>query len=97
MDEVEIDVFQSPRLVLRLRLSEGVVFLVVVVPELGNDEDLFAFHNAFFDGSLYASAGFALVLVVICAVKEAVADLDGLCCGQICTLQGICRLTQRTL
>jgi hypothetical protein len=55
-----------------------VVFLVVVVPELGDDEDVFALDEAFFDGALDALACFALVLIVVCAVEEAITDLDGL-------------------
>ena len=54
------------------------VFLVVVVPELGDDKDFFALYEAFFDRTLDALACFALVLVVVCAVEEAVADFDGL-------------------
>lgn len=54
------------------------VLLVVVVPELGDDEDVFTLDETFFDGTLDALACFAIVLVVVCAVKEAVADLDGL-------------------
>lgn len=54
------------------------VFLVVVVPEFGDDEDFFALDEAFVDGALDALAGLALVLVVVGAVEEAVADLDGL-------------------
>lgn len=78
MDEVKIDVSQPPRLILGFRLSKGVVFLVVVVPELGDNENFFTLDQAFSDGALDALAGFVLVLVVIGAVKEAVADFDGL-------------------
>jgi len=54
------------------------VFLVVVVPEFGDDKDFFALDEAFFDGALDALAGFVFVLVVVGAVEEAVADFDGL-------------------
>ena len=59
-------------------MSESMVFLVVVVPEFGDDEDLFTLDQAFFDCALDALAGFAFVLVVVGAIEEAVADFDGL-------------------
>ena len=52
------------------------VFLVVVVPQLGDDEDLLTLDEAFFDRALDALACFVLVLIVVCAVEEAVADFD---------------------
>lgn len=76
MNEVQINVSQTPSVVLSFRLGESMVFLVVVVPELGDDENLLTLDKAFFDGALDALACFALVLVIICAVEEAVADFD---------------------
>ena len=73
VNEVQIDVTQSPCFVLRFCLSKCVILLVIVVPELRNDEDLFTLHEAFFDGSLDALACFMLVLVIICSVEQAVA------------------------
>jgi hypothetical protein len=78
VNEIQINVSQTPDLVLGFRLGEGMVFLVVVVPELGDYEDFFTLDEAFLDGALDALAGFALVLIVVCAVEEAVADFDGL-------------------
>lgn len=78
VDEVEINVSKTPGLVLSFGLSESMVFLVIVVPELGDDKDLFTLDEAFVDGTLDALACFALVLVVVCAIEEAVADFDGL-------------------
>lgn len=78
MDEVEVDIAQSPSLVLGLGLGKCVVFLVVVVPELGDDKDFFTLDEAFVDGTLDALACFAFVLVVVCTIEEAVADFDGL-------------------
>lgn len=59
-------------------LRESVFFAVVVVPELGDDEDVFALDESFVDGSLDALSCFSLVLVVVGTVEEAVADFDGL-------------------
>ena len=78
MNEVKIDVPQTPRFVLRFRLSKSMVFLMVVVPEFGDDENLFTLDEAFFDGALDALACFVLILVVVCAVEKTVADFDGL-------------------
>ena len=50
------------------------VFLVVVVPEFGDDKDFFALDEAFVDGALYALACFALVLVVVCAVASLMVE-----------------------
>jgi len=41
VNEVQINVSQTPGLVLSFGLSESMVFLVVVVPELGDDKDFF--------------------------------------------------------
>ena len=78
MNEIQINVSQSPSLVLGFGLSESMVFLVVIVPEFGDYEDFFALDEAFVDGAPDALACFVLVLVVVCAVEEAVADFDGL-------------------
>lgn len=51
---------------------------VVVVPELRSHEDVLSLHEAFLNGTLDALAGLLLVLVVVCAVEEPVARLDGL-------------------
>lgn len=69
MDEVEVDIAQSPSLVLGLGLGKCVVFLVVVVPELSDNKDVLTLYKAFFDGSLDALACFMLVLVIICPVE----------------------------
>lgn len=78
VNEIQINVSQAPSLVLGFGCSESMVFLVVVVPEFGDYEDFFALDEAFVDGALDALACFVLVLVVVCAVEEAVADFDGL-------------------
>ena len=54
------------------------VSTVIVVPQLGDDEDLFTLDEPFFDGTLDALACFVLILVVVCTVEQAVADFDGL-------------------
>ncbi len=78
MNQVQVDVTQSPGLVLGLRHLQGVLALVVVVPQFGGDENIFTLDEAFIDGSLDSLAGLFLVLVVISTVKESVALLDGL-------------------
>lgn len=76
MDEEEIEVTEAPGLVLEAGLLEGVLALVVVVPELGGDEDVFALDDAFVNGAADALAGFFAVGVVPGTVNVAVAKLD---------------------
>jgi hypothetical protein len=47
------------------------------VPELGDDEQVLALHDALVNRTLDTLASLDLVAVVACAVKEAVAGLDG--------------------
>jgi hypothetical protein len=55
------------------------VFLaVVVVPEFGDDEDVFALDESFVDSTLDALSCFFFVLVVVRTVEETVAYFDGL-------------------
>lgn len=79
MDEEEVDVAQTPDLVLLAHHVDGNVLAVVVVPELGGDKDVLALHQALGDGPLDALASLLLILVVVGAVEEPVAGLNGLC------------------
>jgi hypothetical protein len=47
------------------------------IPELGNNEQVLALHDTLVDRALDTLASLDLVAVVACAVKEAVAGLDG--------------------
>jgi hypothetical protein len=78
VNKIEIDPTQPPRFVLRFGLCESVFFAVVVVPELGDDEDVFTLDESFVDGALDALSCFLFVLVVVSAVEETVAYFDGL-------------------
>jgi hypothetical protein len=78
MDQVEIDVAQTPCLVLRFGLRESVFFAVVVVPELGDDEDILTLDESFVDGTLDTLSCFSLVLVVVSTIEETIAYFDGL-------------------
>jgi hypothetical protein len=52
--------------------------LVVVVPELGGDEDVLTLDEALADGALDTLTSLLLVLVVVRSVEESVTSLDGL-------------------
>ena len=78
VDEIEVDITQAPSFVLGFGLRESVFFAVVVVPEFGDDKDVFALDEPFLDGALDALSCFVLVLVIVGAVEEAVACFDGL-------------------
>lgn len=83
MNQVQVDIAKAPGLILCLCHLDGMLLTVVVIPQLGGDEDVLALDNAFFDGSLDTLAGFFLVLVVVCTVEETIADFDGLVCVSI--------------
>jgi hypothetical protein len=78
MDEVQVDVTQTPGVVLGLGHGQCVVSAVVVVPQFGGDKDVLALHQPFLDGALDAQAGLVLVLIVVGPVEQAVALFDGL-------------------
>jgi len=77
VDEVEIEVFQSP--VLELELASGLdVFLgMESIPELGSNPDVFTLDEASINGLLNAITSLLLVAVVSSTVQETVAGLDG--------------------
>lgn len=52
---------------------------VVIVPELGRYEEVFALHKTVLDGALDALAGLLLILIIIGSVEASVTCLDGLC------------------
>jgi hypothetical protein len=51
---------------------------VVVVPELRRDEDVLALDEPLLNRPTNALSGLLLVLVVVCAIEQPVADLDSL-------------------
>ena len=69
MHDVEIEVVDAP--VFELLFADGLDAVVVVegIPELGDEEEVFAFDDAFFDGAGDTLAGFYLV-AVICGELE---------------------------
>lgn len=78
VNQVQINVSQPPSLVLRLGHSIGMLALVVVVPELGGDEDVLALNETFGDGTLDALSRLLFVLVVVGSVEAAISSLDSL-------------------
>ena len=64
MHDVEVEVVDAPvfELFAADRLDDGVV--VVGVPEFGDEEEVGALHDSFFDGAGDALAGFDFVAVV---------------------------------
>lgn len=80
MDEVQVDVAKTPGFVLCLCHLDGMFPLVVVVPQLGGDEDVLALDKALFDSSLDTLTRLLLVLVVVCTIEQTIPDFDGLVC-----------------
>jgi hypothetical protein len=64
MDQVQVEVVNSP--VLELLLGDGLDLLVVVecLPELGDDEEVFALYKALLDGTGNTLASFDFVAVI---------------------------------
>ena len=64
MHDVEVEVVDAP--VLKLFFADGFHDGVVVVgvPEFGDEEEVGALHDSFFDGAGDALAGFDFVAVV---------------------------------
>lgn len=70
VDDEEIEIVDAP--VCELLFADWLYFVAVVegVPELADDEEVFAFDEAIFDCSCYAFAGFFLI-AVICIILSA--------------------------
>lgn len=51
---------------------------VVVVPQLGGDEDVLTFYQAVGNGAADTLTGLLLILIVVGAIEEAVTSLNGL-------------------
>lgn len=64
MHDVQVEVVNAP--ICELLAADGLDFVAFVegVPELGDEEEVFALHEAVFDGAGDAFAGFFFVAVV---------------------------------
>lgn len=78
MDQEQINITQAPGLILRFCHLQGVLSSVVVVPELGHDEDVLSFDNARGNCPSDAGTSLRLILIVICAIKKSIAGFDSL-------------------
>ena len=78
MNEVEVDISQTPGFILRLGHGHSVFSAVVIIPQLRGDEDLFSFNQTFINRAFNTLTGFVLILIIVCAVEETIAYLDGL-------------------
>lgn len=78
MNEEKVDVSQTPCLILGLGHFQSMLRMMVVVPELCGDEDVFPLDDAFFDCATDPLASFGLVLIVVRTIEETIADFDGL-------------------
>lgn len=78
MNQIQVDVSESPGLILRVGHGQRVFSAVVVVPQLGRDEDFCAHHDPFFDRPSDPLTGLFFVLVVVRSVEESVSLFDGL-------------------
>lgn len=69
MHNVEVEVVDAP--VLKLFFADGPNALLVMerVPQLGDEEEVGAFDDAFFDGSSHSLPAFGLVAVILWAIS----------------------------
>lgn len=78
MNQVQVDVAETPCFVLRFRHLYRVVFLVVVVPQLRGHEYLVAFHESILDGASDTLTCLLFILIVVRPVKQSISYFDGL-------------------
>lgn len=64
MNYEEVEVFEAPVRELLAEDGLNLVFLVEGVPQLGDDEDIFALDETVLDGTGYTLAGLLLVAVI---------------------------------
>lgn len=69
MDQEEVDVAKTPRIILGLGHLQRVFSSVVIIPQLCGHENVFTFYDALPDSSADAFTCFGLVLVVVRSVK----------------------------
>jgi hypothetical protein len=69
VDEVQVDVTETPGVVLLLGHGEGVFVTVIVVPQLGGDEYFLALYQTLVDGLSDALTSLFLVLIVIRSIE----------------------------
>lgn len=69
MDQEEVNVAKTPRIILGLGHLQRVFSPVVIIPQLCGHENVFAFYQAVLDSSADAFTCFGLVLVVVRSIK----------------------------
>ena len=86
MDQEQVEVAETPGLILEAGLLERVLPLMVVVPELGGDEEILALDDTLLNGTANTLSCLGAVGVVPRAVDVAVAKLDGVVyLGDVCS------------
>lgn len=78
MHQEQINVSKTPSLILLLGHGERVLAAVVVVPQLGSDEDFLAGDEAIGNGAADSLASLLFVLVIVGSIEQPVSGFDGL-------------------
>ena len=90
MDQEQVEVAETPGLILEAGLLERVLPLMVVVPELGGDEEILALDDTLLNGTANTLSCLGAVGVVPRPVDVAVAKLDGIVyLGDICSARSL--------
>lgn len=77
----QIQVVNTPVLVLELGHLKHMRLSMVVVPQLGDNEELFTLHDTLLERTAHTLASLGGVLVIVCTVNVPVAELDGIVHG----------------
>lgn len=90
VDQEQVEVAETPGLILEAGLLERVLPLMVVVPELGGDEEILALDDTLLNGTADTLSCLGAVGVVPRPVDVAVAKLDGIVyLGDICSARSL--------
>jgi len=76
VDKQKVEISETPGLILTLYHINGILFTVVVIPELCSDEDILSIDQALINSLSDTLTSLTFVLVVVSSVKEPVADFD---------------------
>ena len=78
VNEVEVKIAETPGLVLLSGHLRGILLPMVVVPQLGGDEDVLTLDETSINGATDTFTSFGLVLIIISSVEKSVSFLYGL-------------------
>lgn len=76
MDQIEVNISQAPRIILRLGHGQRMFVTMIIVPQLGGNKYILSFDQTCIDGSPDTFTGLCFILVVVCTVEKSVSFFD---------------------